>query len=326
MTLEREIENFCKKNLVSVKEENVSIALELFNNSAKGRKELSSFLRSICFHSKDEIIECWDKQLRIKTFSNSLPNLIAYFGKEEGTRRYEVNREISKKRNTGFSNELRWEIKGLSPLEISERRRLIASKVAKARKENGTVGIGHTLPWCREYYTGFELPESEIEEMRLAALVGFHKLDEETYLDMVKRRTKTRINNPPDTSVVSKQSLSFFQELIELFPILADSKWGIGNERWLRDPDDFDKYYFYDFTNLNFNLIIEFDGATFHPRTETGEFNSFLKSSQKELYRKDIRKNIAARHFGFEILRYRTDFSKDEKTAFFSELKRKLYD
>lgn len=271
----------------------------------------------------------WNRQKEIKTFSNSLENLTAFFGEAEGLRRFEENRQVSSKRNKGFNVRRRWANKGLSEEEMEQKEKEIASRRIKTRLENngGVYTDKSKLPWCREYYLGSNLTEEEIEAIRTSTFRGFHTLDEEAKREIARKRTETRKKNgKPLCGGVSKQSVRFFEELVQEFPELHNSLFGKNQERWLRDPDNFDKYYFFDLTNLERKIIIEYDGWEWHPRTREGEWGSFMKPYQAKQYDNDRRKEYVAKHYGFDIIRYRTDFSEEEKSNFYKTLRKLLND
>lgn len=290
-TILSDLEKFCKHNGVEKRVENIEKCLDLFSSETdqKRIKIRNIFFRTVCYHTGD-LEYWWDRQKNVKTFSNSLFNLISFFGEEEGVRRFEENKETSSKRNKGHSTKSRWVDKGYSNDEITILQKEMSSKRTETRlkNNNGIYNSKSALPWCKEYYLGWGLSDEEVEELRKESMVGLFKLSYSDKQAMFKKRTKTRMNSDnPLSGGVSKESVKFFEGLVKKYPKLENSLFGKRRERWLRDPEHFDRYYFYDLTNLDIGLIIEYDGWEWHPRTRSGEWNSLMKVHQSRIFHND---------------------------------------
>jgi len=130
-----------------------------------------------------------------------------------------------------------------------------------------------------------------------------NKSDEEKQKILIKKLKRTK--------KYSSISIKLFDSIIEFFKnknIIFKKIHYKENEFFLYDYDE-KKIYFYDFTIKDLNLIIEFNGNTFHPNKQKLSksewdcwINPITKKTADEHYLYDEKKRLLAENRGFEYL------------------------
>ncbi len=102
-------------------------------------------------------------------------------------------------------------------------------------------------------------------------------------------RREITIKRTKRFSCTSKQSIRFFDKLVELVPSLKNFTvvYGHKNEKFLWDYDDM-KIYFYDFCVMELKFIIEYNGILFHPREKDSPFMTVQESVAKDELKKRL--------------------------------------
>lgn len=322
-SLVRKLKEYSIGEGVPIKWDRFESLYELFLLERPTQKFVNMFLRTLCYHDDTDPLEAWAAQKVIQRFSNSRENLIAFYGEKEGEKRFNANALVSSRRNRGFSTLRRWYEQGLGEEEVAE---LHSKSIARRVLSRGHVDMRQKLKWCKEYYLLRGYSDEEAEELRRQFFFGCITNDPDKRKKQAQKgsETKRKMNSPPTTVGASKVATKFFEGLIEEFPTLKGSSFGLGRELCLKDVDVPNRFYFYDFTNRERNLIIEYDGSVYHPRSKDGVFNSYLKHRQVEFYERDCRKEELAAIYGYTFLRFRDDFTPEEIERFKRELRELL--
>lgn len=113
----------------------------------------------------------------------------------------------------------------------------------------------------------------------------------------------------------SKESLYFFDKLLEIMDLNKYKIYYGDNEYFLRDND---KIFFYDFTIKELKIIIEYDTPFYHPNPfymKEDEFNNwtnpFIKKTALEMWNKDYQKELLVKNNNFNFLRLYFKNKKD---------------
>lgn len=135
-------------------------------------------------------------------------------------------------------------------------------------------------------------------------------------IDKIKKRIDTKQNK-----YYSEECINFLLNNI----ILDDSFYG-DREYFLYDTTN-QKIYFYDFTNVNKKLILEYHGEAFHPNKKIlseEQFNiwkhPYNKHSAQDQYDIDRKKRILAESKGFKVFEVYSNDPFDLKVEIISQI------
>ena len=235
--------------------------------------------------------EYWDSGI----FSTKLSGFIKRHGEEEGRKKYE---EFCERAGKYASGEL-WEDKN-AYLEMIKRR----SQAIRQRNYNHD---NNSLEAKIRVYGEIEGPrkyKEHIEKIKKTSVLSKERWIELGYSEdeakflVLKEQEKRQVK----AGRASKASLVFFEKLIKKLQIF----YNITNEDYYIGKDDNieyfisdgEKFFRYDFTVPKLNLIVEFHGVIFHPKSLDDDLEKFPfiknKEQLKEVYqRHKLKKQIA---------------------------------
>jgi len=286
-------------------------------------------LARLCkYATPDEISTNIELSLKISKYGSSLDKLIIMFGKKEGENRFNKSlQHLSKNGKKGSFSKDYWVSRGYTENEardiISSKNKEFAKlKTEKYSKKELSDLLRIKNPICKEYWISQGFTDlKEIENLRKEYFTssqtffinkygtedGIFKFEEK-----YKKRKDTIIQKYGSISLLSgyikkasKESRIILDKLADLCDKLQIKYfYGIdGNtEWWCRDINDKSKFYFYDFTIPQLNLIFEYNGVAWHPRGSKEEFISPISDKYDYLKQYDIQKIKSAENQNFKVI------------------------
>lgn len=328
----------------SLSKERIDLTLECLQMVEKMDEwPLKRLARLIKYATVDEVRHYWQDEVEVLNGlkkrpkgSGSLETYIKFFGKQEGTKRFDEQQKTTSDR--GGPRTIRfWTRKGFTEQEAIEKVSEFQSMSGKIRWDRlreecaDLSEYAKTLmPQCKEYVGYSGIADSEIERIRLKFIDEtmantptryIKKYGEQKGKEILKeineKRAKSiqlaKLSKPYRNLSASKESLEVFNPLMDYLKAQLDiDEFWIGTpdnngERWLRDIE-LKLLYFYDFTLLKQKIIIEFNGIKYHPKPDyTWTEGSPWNLCPVTIREKDLRKIKLAESKGFSVLEIWSD-------------------
>lgn len=262
------------------------------------------------------------------------------YGMKEGTSRYKIweNKTVNRlKTIDGKSYTQRClENKGMTKEEIDQFKKARQASSVLSRSKNTQNSLLSDPLYTKKrspfskFYSGisdtFTIDhQNELISKTLGRGRGEHLSKEDRKAFYTLRIQKILVSKPNGGSGVSKSSILFFDSIRENIKCSdVDIRYGgaSSSEWWIRDKDNNKKYYFLDFYIPAINLVIEYNGCAWHPKSKNDPWKSksgLLKMSTEDVWNLDRQKEASIRNLGLDV-HYVWDDDLENKVDYFVEL------
>lgn len=251
---------------------------------------------------------------------------------EERAKEYEEklkNRPKPKNIVTHFSTKY-WIEKGLTEDEALDKVKKIQSSNAKRRKKSSYENMKNKLKWSKNYWIskGYSYEQSIllskenfISNNTLEYYIEKYGKDGEKLWNERKQKRKSTWENGKENhrsgGYVSKASLKFFIPIYKKIRKLGinrkDIYFGINGSKefFIRHKGNQNAGRFFDFSIPKLNIVIEYNGTYWHPKTKDTWKNSFI--SYDDAIVVEIEKEKLCESGGYTLIKVWDDDSLDLK-------------
>lgn len=236
----------------------------------------------------------------------SLENFVSRYGVEEGTKKYQET--ISKKNTVKLAKEKYGE-----------------DYVEDWYKRAGESNKKSRSNFSSEKKAAIKAKSAETRKRKNPHGKTRRELFNEKYGDDGPRLYGEYLQSLFKGIGISKEATSLIEDLINSNP------WLRYHEIYYRTPEGGKEYFlsdkdgisFYDFVVLDAKVILEYDGAKWHPTPEEVELYGddimeVTGISYKEAFSRDLAKLERAKKNGFEVFKIRSDFTTEQKRVIIS--------
>lgn len=284
--------------------------------TSKIEKQIECALFSAADELYENLVNLSSKIWRERT----LEYFVTRYGKIEGSKRfglYKENDKQSKSKYAGISMIKVGAIKrGCQEEEANEKVKLTQQKAVQSRNNKTRIELcsdplytkkkSPFSPYFEGFTDSFTKHDQEILIKRtLGKGQGFHYLSvderKRKYQDMWANITANNISSVSKGKKAQKESLKFFTKLVDMLDLQSHEYYCAQliekGEWWIKDFET-NTYYFLDFYIPSLKFAIEYNGASYHPKSKNymwTEKSGLIKHVQaEEMWQRDRRKEYQA--------------------------------
>jgi hypothetical protein len=302
---ENEAKNIIEKRIIKMKKTYENMSEEKLSeiNKKKASNSLENCIRKYGENAGKKIY--YERIEKLKD-NVSLSGYIKRYGSVEGTKMYNEFCESVKSQNTlaGYIERYGDEI-GIKKYNETQSKKSFSNTLAGYIKRYGDeIGVVKYNERQNKYLNSLYINKSQEE------IVKFNKSKGLTYNNAILKYGIDKANEIFNSrhikaSHASKESLKvlipFYKYLRKASICKTDIFWGISgsNEYFIRENE---KFVIFDFTIRSKRIIIEFNGTTWHSKTQDSNWKSPYGTSAKDSYEYDKQKREIAQRQGFKVI------------------------